>query len=194
MPDFSFAVSQWRGACHPPVPFPVDTPITLLLDPAPTANPQSDESAFACGFISQRESDGVNVLTVLDMASAKYKGVALVDETLRLTEKWAPRKLSYENIPGMDWFRDLLLSQADLKGIAVPHISAFAPHNGKGAKDKRIRRIQSLLDCDPPAISFQYGSYCERLFEQVARFQIGGDKKGQENGLLDSLAMLAGFR
>lgn len=197
MLDFYFQISQWRGATIQPTPSPTDTPTEqpepiLLLDPSPTSNPQSDESAFACGFMSQ---DGdKNVLTVLDMASGKYKGGALVDETIRLIEKWKPDRFSYENIPGMDWFRDLLLLKASLKGIAVPYVHAFSPYNGKGCKEKRICRLQTLFDCEPPAIVFHRGPYCEKLYDAAERFRMGSDKKGAENGLLDALSLIAGFR
>jgi hypothetical protein len=193
--DFAFHISQWSAAVHSPIPPPADASITLLLDPAPTANPQSDESAFACGFISDyRESDGRNVLTILDMVSNKYKGGGLADETLRLIQKWSPSKFSYENNPGLDWFYDLLLLKANARGISLPRIDPFSPHNGKACKEKRIQRVQSLFDCDPSAIVFQNGAYCEKLFEQARRFRIGADKKGVENGLLDALSLLAGFR
>ena len=44
------------------------------------------------------------------------------------------------------------------------------------------------------AIVFIVARIGESCSEQVERFKIGGEKKGQENGALDALAMLAGFR
>jgi hypothetical protein len=191
MESFAFSIPQWRAACRPPATPTEGACITLLLDPAPTAGPQSDDSSFACGYISE---EFPKTLTVLDIASAKWRGGALADETLELIETHKPRLFAYENNPGMDWFRELLILKAERRGIAVPHIDAFTPYNGRAAKEKRICRLQTLFDCDPPSIVFQSGSYCEQLFRAAERFQVGGDKKGQENGRLDSLALLAGFR
>jgi hypothetical protein len=185
-----FQVAQWRRCVTLPSDFvpPPDVRIALFLDSSPTTGPQSDKSAFACGFVSQRESDGVNELTVLDMATDKY--VSLASATLDLIQKWEPLKFSYENIPGMDWYRELLLLKAEQRGVAIPQIEAITPRNTKCAKENRIWRLQSLFG-PPPAIVFRWGSYCELLFKQVEEFQIGGDRKGRENGLLDSLAYLA---
>lgn len=190
---FRFNASQWQTACVPSDSLiPADAFIRLLLDPSPTANPQSDLSAFACGYAALRE-DGVVSLTVLDMDTGKYRGGELADKALELIQQWKPVKFSCENNPGVDWFVDLLVLKAKQAEIALPHIEAFTPRNGKQEKDRRIWRLQQLFDCDPPAIRFHYRAYCARLFEQVERFEIGGDKKGRENGLLDSLALLAGY-
>jgi hypothetical protein len=192
--NFAFTLSQWYSAIAAPAPPPAGAPIVLLLDPAFTATEQSDESSFCVSYKEQRESDGITVLNVLDMAADKWRGGLLVDKGLSLIRKWAPVKFSYENGTGMDFFYDLLFSKAESQNIALPVIDAFTPHNGRLQKSYRIRRLQTVFDVDPPAIIFQRGSYVEKLFEQAELFRMNGDKKRKKNDMLDSLALSAGFR
>jgi hypothetical protein len=192
--DFSFSLFQWHRAAVAPAPPPAGSPIVLLLDPAFTANEQSDESAFAVTYTSCRESDGVNVLNVLDMAANHWKGGKLVDKTLDLIQQWQPVKFSYENGTGMDFFYDLLVLKAGLKGVTLPRIEAFTPHNGRLQKSRRIRRLQTVFDVVPPAIVFHRGAYVEKLFEQADKFRMNSDQKRKKNDMLDSLALSCGFR
>jgi hypothetical protein len=192
--DFSFALFQWHRAVVAPAPPPPGSPIVLLLDPAFTATEQSDESAFAVTYTSCRESDGVNVLNVLDMAANRWKGGKLADEALSLIELWSPIKFSYENGTGMDFFYDLLILKASLKDVTLPRIEAFTPHNGRLQKSRRIRRLQTVFDVNPPAIIFHHGPYIEKLMEQAERFRMNGDKKRKKNDMLDSLALSCGYR
>jgi hypothetical protein len=192
--DFQFRLDQWYSAVVAPAPPPAGAPIVLLLDPAFTATEQSDESSYCVSYKSQREGDGITVLNVLDMAADKWRGKLLVDTALSLIQKWAPTKFNYENGTGMDFFYDLLLLKAELKGIILPRIEPFTPRNGRLQKSNRIRRIQSLFDIDPAAIVFHRGAYFEKLCEQAERFQMNSDRKRRRNDMLDSLALSAGFR
>lgn len=188
-----FDIFKWRSCVSLPPDFvpPRDANIMIWLDSSPTSGPQSDESAFVCGYkFPQGES---NVLTVLDMSSQKWPDGSLADEALRMIQKWNPVEFRYENIPGMDWFKALLLLKADVSQISLPPVCPFTPRNVKGIKDRRIWALNDLFKCNPPAIAFRRDSYCEKLFAQVEKFKFGGDAKGQENGLLDVLGMSAGF-
>jgi hypothetical protein len=192
--DFSFSLFQWDRAVVAPVLPPAGSPIVLLLDPAFTATEQSDESAFAVTYTSCRESDGVNVLNVLDMAANRWKGGKLVDKTLDLIQQWQPIKFSYENGTGMDFFYDLVFLKAGLKNVTLPRIDAFTPHNGRLQKSHRIRRLQTVFDVDPPAIVFHRGAYLEKLFRQAECFRMNSDAKRRKNDMLDSLSLSCGFR
>lgn len=178
-----FDICQWRERVTLPIDYvpPADADINIFLDSSPTTNPQSDKSAFACGF----NNSGIEWV-ILDMATDRYTHLA--DTALDLIEKWKPVRFSYENIPGMSWWRELLELKAELRQIKIPPIYPVTPRNTKGAKEHRICSLQQLFD--PVAIAFRSANYLSELFEQVENFRIGGDRKGVENGLLDSLAYL----
>jgi hypothetical protein len=192
--DFEFKIGEWRNVVRPAAPAPDGVSITILLDPAPTANSTSDESAFTVSYVNQRESDGVNELVVLSMDADRWKGGLLADRTLDLIQQWPPTKFVYEDNPGLDWFRDLLELKAASKGIILPRIEAFTPHNGRLQKSRRIRRLQTVFDVDPPAIAFHRGAYIEKLFEQADKFRMNSDQKRKKNDMLDSLALSCGYR
>lgn len=188
--DFNFQISQWGACTRPSGPLPVDGRIHLLLDPAPTANPQSDESAFVVGYFSDyRECDSQRERVVLDMASNRWRGGALATQALNMIEAWKPVKFSYENIPGMDWFLDLLVLKAESRGLALPRIVPFSPNNKKGCKEKKIQNLQCLFDADPPLIVFEEGNYCRKLFDAARDFRVGNGKKGRCDDLLDVLSL-----
>lgn len=192
-----FKIDQWRRAVVSTAPIPQTEGIcvTLLLDASPTANPQSDESAFACGYLYSSDGE-TDLLVVKGVESGKWKGGLLCDKTLDLIERYSPALFRYENCvaQGMDFFFDLLQIKAAQRSITLPAwIDAFKPLNKKRAKECRIEKLQTFFDREPAGISFEYGTYLGKLFEQVETWEPGSDKKGRENGCLDALAMLARF-
>lgn len=196
---FRFQVSQWRSAIVPAAPIPSDDGISvvLVLDASPTANPQSDESAFACGYLYS--PDGQNdLLTVKDIESGKWKGGFLADKTLDLIERWSPHVFRYEHVQGqgMDWFYDLLFLKAEKRDIKLPRIDPFMPGNKRGEKERRIQRLQSLFERDgqPIGIALEHGPYLGKFLQQIEDYEPGANEKGRLNDVLDALAMLAGFR
>ena len=68
----------------------------------------------------------------------------------------------------------------------------FLVNNAEGAKPKRIRRLQSLLDSG--FLRIRYAPFVSVLFEQAEQYIFTADNAGREDGALDSLAMLCGFK
>ena len=190
----------WRRAFTLPSDFvvPPETDLRMVVDPAFTAKERdrsqgenaSDESAIAVGFLE--DSDALNLL---DVVHGRFKGIGLPNAIVTAIELWKPARVSVEPNPFVDLLIDTIRLRADMRGVAIPPISLLPRRQAKGAKPRRIRRIETdLLECDPPLLKIRRGSFVEALMDEVELFD--GDSPTNHrrpDSMLDCIALLAGF-
>jgi hypothetical protein len=187
--SFTFQISKWRGCIQPAPTQPValPPPMILTLDPSYTANETSDCSSIGVGFIEEDSS----ALTVTDLYSGKLKGIALPDKVVDFIEKWKPVEIRVEKNPFFDLLADTIKLKANLRDVEIGRITPFRPIQ---SKKHRILRLRDLLT-DPPAVYIYQNSFVNQLLEQAEKFCFT-DKQNHrhEDGLLDVVSMLAGYR
>lgn len=192
---FRFNVEQWRNAVVPPIEAPADADVRIVLDSSFTAAESSDKSALVCGFL-QEDPEGINgnTLVVLDGRSSRWKGGALADAAADFCELWKPQRLQIEQIPGTDLLRDLISLKCEQRNITTPRIKMLVPVNRKGAKNRRIMRLNKLVSVTPPHIQICNRPFIWNLFDEVEKFIPRPKNRGRQINVLDAIALLAGFR
>ncbi len=105
---------------------------------------------------------------------------------------WHPEETEIENIPGAELVHDSVILQADLQKVATGRIRLFPRNNDVNAKPNRIRRLQELLSNG--LLRIKYGSFMEIVIEQARNYLFTPNNAGREDGALDVLAFLCGFR
>ena len=130
--------------------------------------------------------------TLLDLKTGRWRGMGLPNTIVSLMEEWHPELTRIEAIPGADLIYDSILLRANLYGVATGRVELFKVNSAVAAKPKRIRKLRDLLDVG--LLRIRYGSFVEELFHQVENYTFTTANDGREDGALDSLAMLCGFR
>ena len=187
---FRFQISQWRECILPVASCPQYPPIRLVIDPSYTASSTSDESSIAVGFL-----DEDSALTVLDCIHGRFKGLALPDQIFSVIEQWHPQRVWLErNGNGAcDLLVDTTVLRAEMCEVSIPAVETFVPNNRVGAKSLRIRQLQNLIDQHLFHIS--PGPYVSALLTEAERYDFAiSDNHRRLDSMLDSLALLAGFR
>jgi hypothetical protein len=187
---FRFQIRQWRERILPVASRPPYPPVRLVIDPSYTASSTSDESSVAVGFL-----DEDSALTVLDCVHGRFKGLDLPDQIVSSIELWRPQRVWLErNGNGAcDLLMDTIVLRAEMREVSIPIIETFVPNNRVGAKSLRIRQLQNLIDQHLFHIS--PGPYVSALLAETERYDFeSSDNHRRSDSMLDSLALLAGFR
>jgi hypothetical protein len=190
----------WRRAFTLPSDFvvPPETDLRMVVDPAFTAKERdrgqgenaSDETSIAVGFLE--DSDALNLL---DVIHGRFKGIGLPNAIVTAIELWKPVKVSVEPNPFVDLLIDTIQLRAEMRSVEIPPITLLPRRQIKGAKPRRIRRIETdLLECDPPLLKIRRGAFVSALMNEVELFD--GDSPTNHrrpDSMLDSIGLLAGF-
>jgi hypothetical protein len=195
--DFRFRTDQWRACVTSDIEVPQDADVRIVLDSSPTASDTSDRSALVAGYVHTRESDGENELVVLDFESARWKGMALPDAVIDFVFRVTPSasKLQIEHIPSTDLLVDSILLRAQMREVFLPRIEWINPASKvKGAKSKRIVRLQDVVAHQPPKIRIRWNKNIGMLLEEVENFVPSEQNRGRQCGLLDAISLLANIR
>jgi hypothetical protein len=195
--DFAFNLADWRAALLPRTDTPPTPPdgahYRIAVDPAFFAedgsdgNNRSDESALTVGFLGEDSS-----MTLTDSRAGLWKGIGLPEEIVDAIGTWNPEVVLIERSGNgaPDLLADNIRFLCDMRETGTPRIEFFTPHNSKPC---RIRRLQDLLDNN--LLRIHQGVFVSDLFAQVESFCFDRqDNKGREDGRLDSLASLCGYR
>jgi hypothetical protein len=68
------------------------------------------------------------------------------------------------------------------------------PNTRKGAKNRRIMRLQELFNVTPPHIEIHNRPFVSSLLEEVDKFEPRPKNRGRQINMLDAISLLAGFR
>jgi hypothetical protein len=188
-------INKWRACLTLPVDYtpPSGAILRMGIDPSPTANPDSDESAIAVGHFC--EADPWPGLALLDCVAGRYKGMLLPDKIVDLMELWIPEEISIEcnRQHGGELLVDAIEYRAKDRGIAIPRITSFSASNKFAAKVTRVCRIESEL-IDHGLLKIRQAGFIDKLFDEVRNFSFDPENHGRLDSCLDALAFLAGFR
>jgi hypothetical protein len=192
--NFRFRVHEWRRAVKK-FEAPPDVDIKVTLDTAFTANDTSDRSALVATYSGPyREADNLAELCVLDSRSERWRGDNLAKATVDFCELWKPVQLQIENIPGTEILVASIKKKYEERGITPPCITLITRNVEKGAKNRRIIKLQGFFEPDPPTIRIRYGSHIGPLFEEVENFVPTQGNRSKQINTIDALALAAGFR
>lgn len=192
-PSFKFDCNLWRRTVTDSISVPLETSIHLWVDPAYFSDEKSnDQSAMAVTF--KITDDYGTVLVVKDAAAGWFKGLALPDKIAAMAHAHHVDQIHIERCGNgaPDLLEETIELRAQQQGITLGHIIQFSPNNKNGAKRRRVYRLQSLLENDPPFIRLCTGPYIPSLLQQVRNFCFDTDENHRrEDGLLDVLALAA---
>jgi predicted phage terminase large subunit-like protein len=185
--NFKFQISQWAECILPVPPTPPYPPLRMAVDPAYFSNDTSDRSSYSLGWLSDEDGS----FTLLDCQSGRWKGIALPEKIVDAIDIWRPEQLWVERSGNgaPDLLVDNINMLAETKGLAT-RISFFSP---KSPKINRVFKLQAVIESDHLHIS--PGSWNSTLLQQARDFDFSRkDNHRHEDGMLDSLASVCGFR
>jgi hypothetical protein len=191
-PSFRFDVAQFRALVCDPVTVPPHVDVRLTVDPAYFANDDFDESALCATFLDN--VDDVRVLTILDASSGRWPGLALPDRIVAMAEKWNVAEIRVEsNGNGApELLKAVCELRAEMKGITLPPKTLFRPNNKPPAKRCRIFKLQSLVECTPPALRICAGTHVNKFLGQLQNYRFDNESNSRrEDGLADVVAIAA---
>lgn len=194
-PVEEFDIGTLESAFTSDIEVPANARMRQAVDLAMTANPaHSDQSSIAVGFRDDicEIPDGRVRLTVMDLQAGHWQGMGLPKQIVSSMKTWRPEQTEIENIPGAELVRDSIIFQAELQKVPTGRIQLFPRNNDLNAKPNRIRRLQELLSNG--LLRIKYGPFMEIVIEQAGDYLFTPNNAGREDGALDVLAFLCGFR
>ena len=187
-------VNKWRSCLTLPIDYtPQNVVMRMGIDAAPSANPDSDESAIAVGHFYDAEPwPG---LALVDCVGGRWRGWALPQKIVDLIELWKIEEVSIEcnRQHGGDLLLDVIKHIANDRDIAIPTIVAFSANNKWGAKASRARRIESDF-IDGGLLKIRSAGFVDRLFDEVEKFTFDRENHGRLDSRLDAVSFLANLR
>lgn len=161
-----FNINSWRAVCRQDDP-PVGT-VICTVDPQ-FASTGTDDTGLAAGVIYQLEDES-HAMHLLDATGIKRKGAELGNGICDFLEKHKPAVTYVEGIPAAEILKDVIIWKAELRGVETGELVIHKPDRSTGAKTKRIRSLNSLVNTEPHRFFVQYAPFVDRLFEQLEKF------------------------
>lgn len=195
--DFRFDLAPFRSCIQPEDATPPDAPIHVWVDPALTAAESSDRSALLAVSQTEDTEMGSTIHNVLGARTSRWRGIKLADAVLDFYIEHSAVAIHIERIPGVDLLCDVIQLKANLAGIEIPQIDAFAPSVRKGAKNSRIRRLSTLLGNEQFASGMKFWcgpSQWGPLFDELDEFVSTPGNRGKQINTIDCLALACGLR
>ena len=183
---FRFNAAQFSACVLAETPAPPYTHVRIAVDPAYFSNATSDQSAISTGF----QGDDFS-FTLLDSASGRWKGIELPNRIVTAIETWDPYEVWIERTGNgaPDMLVDVIKMECELKGIRIPQITFFTPSESKA---DRVFKLQALVESQQLHIC--PGTFTSTLIQQARDFTFTQTNSRREDGCLDSLAAVCGFK